>query len=101
MGRIKTVLTKRMTLKLLKVSKERFTEDFEHNKKAVSELTTVSSPKLRNIIAGYATRLIRRGDTERTYRPPISKEDGDSGERRHYRRDGKRDNKRDNKKDRR
>ena len=77
MGRIKTALTKRMTLLLLKKHKDRFTEDFNHNKKAVSELTTVSSQKLRNIIAGYASRIVRRGDQQSTYRPPIMPEGRD------------------------
>lgn len=36
---------------------DKFTNDFENNKKAVESLTTVSSPKIRNRIAGYVTRL--------------------------------------------
>ncbi|WP_232702446.1 30S ribosomal protein S17e [Halobacterium wangiae] len=30
-------------------------EDFEHNKKAVSELTNIESKEVRNRIAGYIT----------------------------------------------
>lgn len=36
---------------------DKFTTDFENNKKAVQSLTTLSSAKLRNRIAGYVTRL--------------------------------------------
>ncbi len=36
---------------------DKFTTDFENNKKAVQLLTTVSSIKVRNRIAGYVTRL--------------------------------------------
>ena len=37
-------------------------EDFEKNKELVSKYAITSSAKLRNIIAGYITRLIRKGD---------------------------------------
>jgi small subunit ribosomal protein S17e len=37
---------------------DRFTADFEANKKAVKNLIKTSSPKLRNRIAGYITRLM-------------------------------------------
>jgi len=36
---------------------DKFTADFENNKKAVQLLTTISSVRLRNRIAGYVTRL--------------------------------------------
>ncbi len=39
----------------------RFDTDFEKNKQLVSELADVQSKKLRNIIAGYATRLKESG----------------------------------------
>ncbi len=37
---------------------DKFTTDFESNKKIVDTLTNISSTKLRNRIAGYTTRLI-------------------------------------------
>jgi small subunit ribosomal protein S17e len=37
---------------------DKFTRDFENNKKAVQLLTTISSIRLRNRIAGYVTRLL-------------------------------------------
>jgi len=64
MGRIKTSLIKRITHELIEKHKNAFTSDFNHNKIAVSQLTTGTSPKLRNIIAGYATRLTRKGSSE-------------------------------------
>ena len=36
-----------------------FTEDFEHNKKVVSEYISVDSKRVRNQIAGYITHLIK------------------------------------------
>ncbi len=59
MGRIKTQLIKRTTLKLLKSHRQSFTKNFDENKKVVQELLDYSSKKIRNIIAGYATRLVR------------------------------------------
>ncbi|MDP3916983.1 MAG: 30S ribosomal protein S17e [Nanoarchaeota archaeon] len=59
MGRIKTQLIKRSTVKLLEAQRERFTDNFEENKKTAQEMLTDSSKKLRNIIAGYATRLVK------------------------------------------
>ena len=59
MGRIKTKLTKRVTNKLVSNYKERFTDNFEKNKAIVAEVTDIQSKKLRNIIAGYVTRLVK------------------------------------------
>jgi small subunit ribosomal protein S17e len=39
---------------------EKFTDDFEHNKQMVQQLTDVESKKLRNWIAGYVTRYRQR-----------------------------------------
>ncbi len=38
MGRIKTTLIKRLTLKLYNEYKDQFKEDYEHNKRLVQEL---------------------------------------------------------------
>lgn len=40
---------------------ERFEPDFDKNKAVVSEFADVPSKKLRNIIAGYASRLKKAG----------------------------------------
>ncbi len=57
MGRIKTTFIKRRTKELLNLHKEKFTTDFEQNKKIASLYISGGSKKLRNIIAGYLTRL--------------------------------------------
>ena len=59
MGRIKTQFVKRTSQELLKKHEGHFSADFEENKKAVGSLTDVSSKKVRNIVAGYITRLVR------------------------------------------
>ena len=57
MGRIKTRKVKSITQDLMESYGDQFTGDFNENKKKVNELTNVESKKLRNIIAGYATRM--------------------------------------------
>lgn len=61
MGRIKTKLVKGVTHKLMEAHGENFNSDFNDNKKKVSELSDVSSKKIRNVIAGYITRMKKRG----------------------------------------
>ena len=60
MGRIKTKLIKRNALELIEKYRERFTTEFEDNKKQIMELAEVNSKKLRNVMAGYVTRLMRQ-----------------------------------------
>jgi small subunit ribosomal protein S17e len=57
MGRIKTDMVKRTTRKLVEVYPDKFSKSFEANKKALAETAEVRSKKLRNVIAGYASRL--------------------------------------------
>lgn len=59
MGRIKTRKVKSVTQDLLEQYRDQFTGDFNENKLKVNELTNVESKKLRNIIAGYATRMAK------------------------------------------
>jgi small subunit ribosomal protein S17e len=61
LGRIKTRPLKAITKELMEKYSTRFDTDFEKNKQLVSELADVQSKKLRNIIAGYATRLKESG----------------------------------------
>lgn len=60
MGRIKTTFIKRKTKELLKKHGEQFTEDFSENKQRANKHIKVHSKKLRNVIAGYMTRLKRQ-----------------------------------------
>jgi len=49
---------KRVARELVKRYPDKFTTDFENNKKLLESLTKISSAKLRNRIAGYVTRLM-------------------------------------------
>ena len=60
MGRIKTLLSKRIAKKLVKEHGNEFTPEFDKNKALVNRYTNVTSPKLRNIIAGYTARLVKQ-----------------------------------------
>jgi small subunit ribosomal protein S17e len=57
LGRIKTRLVKRTSHDLMKEHPKDFKSDFSENKKIVSAFADVPSKKIRNIIAGYVTRL--------------------------------------------
>ncbi|RLE82443.1 MAG: 30S ribosomal protein S17e [Thermoprotei archaeon] len=59
MGKVRPAYVKRTARKLLQMYPDKFTTDFEHNKKMVAELTVVDSKRVRNRIAGYITRLVR------------------------------------------
>jgi len=58
MGRIKTKLIKGITNKLVDKHRQDFKENFEENKKLVSKFADIKSAKIRNVIAGYVTRLM-------------------------------------------
>jgi len=59
LGKVRTSLVKRTARELLAKYPDLFTEDFQHNKKVVSQLTVWSSKKLRNQVAGYVTSLVK------------------------------------------
>ena len=56
MGNIRPTYIKRVAIELVKRHPDRFTADFDHNKKVVGELTDVQYIGMRNRIAGYVTR---------------------------------------------
>jgi small subunit ribosomal protein S17e len=60
MGRIKPRRLKSTTEKAFEEHADDFKDNFEENKKVVTQKVDVKSKKLRNIIAGYATRLKKR-----------------------------------------
>ncbi|MFQ6073673.1 MAG: 30S ribosomal protein S17e [Candidatus Bathyarchaeia archaeon] len=58
MGKVRPEHVKRIARELVQSFPDRFTTDFENNKRLVAEFTNLSSTKLRNRIAGYVTRLV-------------------------------------------
>lgn len=51
------MLTKRAGKELVEKYPQEFKKDFTENKKIVEQYSEVRSKKIRNIIAGYVTRL--------------------------------------------
>ena len=60
MGNIRPSFIKIRAIKLVEQRGEKFTDDFDHNKLMVQQLTDVDSKKLRNWIAGYVTTYRQR-----------------------------------------
>jgi small subunit ribosomal protein S17e len=55
MGRVRPTYIKRVAIELVRSYPDRFTDDFDHNKAVVDELTDVDSITMRNRITGYVT----------------------------------------------
>jgi small subunit ribosomal protein S17e len=60
MGKVKTTQIKRTSNKIMRINPGKFTTNFEKNKKLLPEVAEIRSKKLRNIIAGYLIRLVKK-----------------------------------------
>ncbi len=60
MGRIKTKLVKRITYELISEHPEEFTAEFRENGKIAEKYVDFPSKKLRNTVAGYVTRIVKK-----------------------------------------
>jgi len=58
LGKVRPERVKKIARELLKRYPDKFTADFENNKKLLGSLSEISSARLRNRIAGYITRLV-------------------------------------------
>ncbi len=59
MGKVRTEMVKRVAIELIDKYPKSFNTEFEHNKKFLTELNVGVSKKMRNKVAGYATRIIK------------------------------------------
>jgi small subunit ribosomal protein S17e len=59
MGRIKQIYLKRVAIKLMREYPDRFTSEFQDNKKKVGATTDITSKSIRNKIAGYITKKVK------------------------------------------
>ena len=57
LGKVRPEHVKKIARELVELHPDKFSTDFQSNKKAVESLAQISSAKLRNRIAGYITRL--------------------------------------------
>lgn len=62
-GRIKTGDIKKATFELLERYPDKFSKDFEENKKILEELNLIEEKRMRNKIAGYLAHIISRKAT--------------------------------------
>jgi len=60
MGRIKTIPIKTLGDRVIEEYSDKFTTDFEKNKKILDSLKNIKSKKIRNILAGYITKEMKK-----------------------------------------
>ena len=60
MGRIKTIPIKTLGDQLIKDHSDKFSTDFDKNKVILGSLKNIKSKKIRNILAGYITKEMKR-----------------------------------------
>ena len=60
MGRVRTKTVKKAAKVLIEKYYSKLTNDFQINKKILSDVGKVSTKRLRNKIAGFATHLMKR-----------------------------------------
>ena len=65
MGSVKPSYIKNFAKDLLKTYESSFSPDFEQNKLIVSEYTDIKNKTIRNRVAGYITRVLRRKNSRR------------------------------------
>ena len=59
MGRVKTAAIKKFSKLIYQKNMDKFTSDFQKNKKTLEELVSIESKKIKNQVAGYITRLVK------------------------------------------
>jgi small subunit ribosomal protein S17e len=65
LGKVRTEIVKRTARDLTQRYPDKFSANFEANKKLMSEVFGLNSKRLRNRVAGYATRLKRVEDARK------------------------------------
>ncbi|MEM5799749.1 MAG: 30S ribosomal protein S17e [Candidatus Aenigmatarchaeota archaeon] len=60
MGNIRTTQIKNVSEKLVKMFPDKFSKNFEENKKIVSNFLHIKSKDVRNKIAGYITHIVEK-----------------------------------------
>jgi len=58
---VKPSYIKNIGTELLEYHREKFSGDFDENKKAVGSATDIPSKRVRNRVAGYITRKVNSG----------------------------------------
>ena len=66
MGKVRTILIKKVSKELINKYPDVFTTDFEKNKKLIDKFLEVDSKHLRNRISGYVVNLMKIKSREQT-----------------------------------
>ena len=66
---------KRISFEVLKDNKSKFGEDFLENKKALNQVSIIRSKGLKNKVAGYITRFIKKQFREEKFKQDRSSYD--------------------------
>ncbi|MCK4382180.1 MAG: 30S ribosomal protein S17e [Promethearchaeota archaeon] len=66
MGKVRTILIKKVSKELINKYPDVFTTDFEKNKKLMDKYLEVDSKHLRNRISGYVVNLMKIKAREQT-----------------------------------
>jgi small subunit ribosomal protein S17e len=64
MGRIKSTAIKNLARDILEEHGDKFSTDFEKNKKLIEGIRSIESKKIKNVVAGYITKEIKRKASE-------------------------------------
>ncbi len=59
MGRVKSTAIKTLGNKMIAEHGDKFSDNFEKNKEAITHIKEIKSKKIRNILAGYITRKMK------------------------------------------
>lgn len=62
MGRIKTISIKTLGNELIREHGDKFTDDFGKNKEILGEIKVIKSKKIKNVLAGYITKEMKKID---------------------------------------
>jgi len=66
LGAVRSEKVKKVARELIRRYPDKFTTNFEENKKFIEPLINVPSKRLRNTIVGYVTRLATLSQSEKT-----------------------------------
>jgi small subunit ribosomal protein S17e len=75
LGKVKTEQIKRVGKELMARFPNKFTSNFDENKRLVDSLTQGTTTRVRNQIAGYITRKISLAQAHSLTEPDVSEEE--------------------------
>jgi small subunit ribosomal protein S17e len=75
LGKVKTEQIKRVGKELMARFPNKFTSNFDENKRLVASLTQGTTTRVRNQIAGYITRKLSLAQDSSSTEPDVSEEE--------------------------